>query len=206
MMLDLGKFRAVIFDFDGVIVDSESMQARAWTRVAAMVGHKDRQITIQQIAGQLDVNLAAELFPGCDASWCVREKWRIDAELEAAGELRTVDGIEPFVRAIAKTHRLAICSSCEHQLVARRLEQTGLRSRFAVVVGRTEEMRHKPAPDLYLRALARLELSAAEACAIEDSPTGIAAAKAAGLHVIQLVHPGIPRSADADHWIERFET
>jgi HAD superfamily hydrolase (TIGR01509 family) len=205
-MLDLSKFRAVIFDFDGVIVDSESMQARAWTRLAAIVGDKNRQISIQQIAGQLDIDLAAKLFPDCDASWCVRQKARIDAELEAAGELGTVEGIEPFVRAISKTHRLAICSSCQHELVARRLERTGLRSAFAVVVGRTEDLRHKPAPDLYLRAIAQLGVSAAEACAIEDSPTGIAAAKAAGLHVIQLVHPGMPRAADADEWIERLET
>lgn len=205
-MLNLSRFQAAIFDFDGVLVDSETMQARAWTRVAAMLGCNGRQITVEQIAGRLDIDLAGELFPGCDVAWCVSEKARIDAELEMAGGLRLIVGAERFVRALAHTHRLAICSSCHHDLLMRRVERYGLRSAFDVMVGRTEGERHKPAPDLYLRAIAELGVSAADACAIEDSPTGIAAAKAAGLHAIQLVHPGMPRAERADEWIERFET
>jgi HAD superfamily hydrolase (TIGR01509 family) len=189
-----------------VLVDSETMQARAWTRIAEMFGCNGRQITVREIAGRMDVDLASELFPGCDVDRCVADKWRIDAELEAAGELRTVEGAERFVRALAGKHRLAICSSCRHELLARRVERFGLRSAFDVLVGRTEGERHKPAPDLYFRALAELGVSARDACAIEDSPPGIAAAKAAGLYAIQLVHPGMPRADEADEWIERFPT
>jgi beta-phosphoglucomutase-like phosphatase (HAD superfamily) len=66
-------------------------------------------------------------------------------------------------------------------------------------------LRHKPAPDLYLRAMQELGVeSAANACAIEDSPTGVAAAKAAGLYVIQLLHSGVPKSPAADEWIDGF--
>jgi HAD superfamily hydrolase (TIGR01509 family) len=204
-MIDLTRFRAVIFDFDGVIVDSETMQARAWSRVAQDLGLRDRVITAREIAGRIDAELAAELFPGFDAQRCVVEKARVEAELEARGDLRLVDGVERFVRRLALTHALAICSNCHVEPLARRLAQTGVGPAFQAVVGRTDGVPHKPAPDLYLRALAALRVPARDACAIEDSPTGVAAAKAAGVHVIQLVHPDSSRSPDADEWIEVFD-
>src|SRR3954454_16396342 len=145
-MTDLGRFRAIVFDFDGVIVDSETMQARAWNRVADELGMRDCLITVQRIAGRLDRDLAAELFPTGDASWCVEQKARIEAELEAAGELRLVEGVERFVRGLAARHVLGICSNCPTDVLARRLERVGLASMFAVVVGRTDALRAKPAP------------------------------------------------------------
>jgi len=204
-MLDLSKFRAVIFDFDGVIVDSETMQARAWTRVGRELGFADCQISVERIAGRVDVELAPMLFPGHDPRRCVQRKWQIEAEMEAAGELRLVHGVDQFVHALARTHRLAICSSCHVMQLRRRLERVGLSSLFSVVVGTSAGVAHKPAPDLYLRALAQLGVGADEACAIEDSETGVAAARAAGIYVIQLVHPGQPRAALADEWFGGFE-
>jgi beta-phosphoglucomutase-like phosphatase (HAD superfamily) len=201
-MSDLSRFRAVIFDFDGVIVDSETVQARAWTRVAREIGLLGRDISVAQIAGRIDCELAGQLFPGCDATRCMERKWQIEGEMEASGELRLVEGIEGLVSRLASTHVLAICSSCDPDLLARRLERTGLKSAFSVVVGRIDGLRHKPAPDLYLRVLAELEVNAGDACAIEDSPTGVAASKAAGVYAIQLLRPGMPRAAEADEWIE----
>jgi HAD superfamily hydrolase (TIGR01509 family) len=203
-VVDLSRFRAVIFDFDGVIVDSESMQARAWTQVGRELGLVDCLISVEQIAGRLDIELAPRLFPGCDARRCVERKAQLETEVEAAGELRLVQGVDSLVRRLARTHRLAICSSCHDELLRRRLALVGMTRFFPVVVGRTDGVLHKPAPDLYLNALAGLGVGAADACAIEDSLTGVAAAKAAGLHVIQLVHPGLPRAADADQWITCF--
>ena len=203
--INLARFKAVIFDFDGVIVDSETMQARAWTRVARELGMHDCEVKVEQIAGRIDVELAAELFAGRDVQWCVRRKWSIDREMEDGGELRLVPGVEQFVRGLEGTHALAICSSCHPDVIARRLDRAGLRSAFRVVVGRTEGVPHKPAPDLYLRTLHELSVRAADACAIEDSPTGIVAAKAAGVHAIQLLHIGMPRAANADAWITGFD-
>jgi HAD superfamily hydrolase (TIGR01509 family) len=109
------------------------------------------------------------------------------------------------VRGLSGTHALAICSSCHPDVIARRLERVGLRPSFRVVVGRTGGVPHKPAPDLYLRALAELRVRAADACAIEDSPTGVVAARAAGVYAIQLLRPGMPRAANADEWITGFD-
>src|SRR5688500_10821622 len=192
-MIDLARFKAVIFDFDGVIADTETMQARAWTRVARELGMCECEVTVEQIAGRIDVELASELFPGRDVQWCVQRKWFIDREMEAGGEVRLVPGVGQFVRRLSRTHALAICSSCHADVIARRLERVGLRPAFRVVVGRTDDVPHKPAPDLYLRALAELRVRAEDACAIEDSPTGIVAAKAAGIYAIQLLHAGMPR-------------
>ncbi|WP_428939306.1 HAD family hydrolase [Fontivita pretiosa] len=204
-MIDLSRFRAVIFDFDGVIVDSETLQARAWTRVGRELGLGDCRIPVEQIAGRVDIELAPLLFPGHDPRRCVQRKWQIEAEMEAAGELRLVPGVDRFVRSLARTHRLAICSSCDVRQLRRRLEYVGLSSLFSVVVGRSDGVAHKPAPELYLRALAELGVGAGQACAIEDSETGVAAARAAGVYVIQLVHSGQPHAALADEWIASFE-
>jgi putative hydrolase of the HAD superfamily len=204
-MLDLHRFRAVIFDFDGVIVDSESMQVRSWKQVAQAIG-RDCNVSLQQIAGRLDRELAGAMFPGCDADSCVREKAMIEQEMETRGELQSVAGVAQFLRSILATHRLAIASSCHRDVLNRRLTMLGLRNLFEVVVGRSDVLRHKPAPDLYLRALDDLALHATDACAIEDSPTGIDAAKAAGLYTIQLLHLGMPRVANADEVITRFPT
>jgi HAD superfamily hydrolase (TIGR01509 family) len=204
-MVDLGRFRAVILDFDGVIVDSETLQARAWTCVARELGQSDRHITARDIAGRIDRELAAELFAGCDAFWCADRKRQIESEMLAAGELKQVAGVEDFLQCVARRHLLAICSSCDARLLERRLADLGLRSAFGVVVGRIDGLPHKPAPDLYLRALSQLDVPAGDACAIEDSITGVAAAKAAGIFTIQLVHADLPRADNADAWIERFD-
>jgi len=200
-MVDLTRFAAVIFDFDGVIVDSETLQARAWTRVARELGADRCEVTAAQIAGRLDAELATELFAGFDAARCLDRKWRIEAEMESAGELRLVDGAAEAVRDLARSHELAICSSCREEVIVRRLDAAGLRSFFRHVIGRIEGMRCKPSPDPYLLALDRLGAQPHDACAIEDSPTGIASAKAAGIHAIQLLHDGMPCATDADEHV-----
>src|SRR4051794_27016168 len=112
-MLDLSRFRAVIFDFDGVIVDSEPLQARAWTRLGRELGMHDCDVSVEQIAGRIDADLAPQLFPAFDAARCVQRKAELEAQMVAAGELEPVEGVEELLRRLARTHRLAICSSCE---------------------------------------------------------------------------------------------
>jgi HAD superfamily hydrolase (TIGR01509 family) len=204
-MIDLSRFRAVIFDFDGVIVDSETLQARAWTAVAREVGQLGREIAVHQIAGRIDRELAAELFPECDGAWCAARKAQIESEMQAAGELKPIDGCERLLDRLGRSHLLAICSSCRADVLDRRLVELGLRAFLRAVVGRGDGVPHKPAPDLYQRTLALLGVPAHDACAIEDSATGVAAAKAAGIFTIQLAHPDLPRAANADAWIGSFD-
>jgi beta-phosphoglucomutase-like phosphatase (HAD superfamily) len=110
-MVSIDRFKAVIFDFDGVIVDSESVQARAWGMVAAELGVVGVSVTVGRIAGKLDRHIAPELFPGHDPVQCVRRKGRIQVELEEEGGVVCIEETLELAERIAGSHRLAICSS-----------------------------------------------------------------------------------------------
>ena len=136
---------------------------------------------------------------------CARRKWQIEEELEAAGMLQPMPGLIELLEKIGKTHILAICSSSRPEPILQRLEQFNLRKYFAVVTGRIDGVPHKPAADLYLRTLDLLKVQAAGACAIEDSMTGVMAAKEAGIYTIQLMHEAMPRSQIADVHVESLD-
>jgi HAD superfamily hydrolase (TIGR01509 family) len=203
-MIDLTRFQAIVFDFDGVLVDSETLQARCWTLIARELGLDRGEIRADEIAGQLDRELVLHLFPGSDPAQCLARKSELESSLEAAGELQPVPGAVDFVRRAGATHTLAICSSSRPEPIRRRVAALGLLDSFSVIQGRVEGAMHKPAPDLYLRTLESLALVPQAACAIEDSLPGVKAAKSAGLYTIQLLHVGMPRSELADAHIRAF--
>jgi len=196
-IVDLSRFGAIIFDFDGVLVDSETLQARAWTRVAQEL-QLEKIVTAQDIAGKIDEDIVYELFPREKAAWCRDRKWCVESEMVAAGELEAIADTVHFAQRMSRTHRLAICSSSRRENILNRLEPLGIAPLFHTIMGRRDGVPHKPAPDHYLLTLEALSLEAREACAIEDSPPGVAAAKAAGIFTIQLQHDYLPRAAAAD--------
>jgi HAD superfamily hydrolase (TIGR01509 family) len=205
-MIDLSRFKAIIFDFDGVIVDSESLYTRSWVQLADELGIKNNAICGERVSGRIDRDLVVEFFPDvADRQACLERKWAIDAERESRGEMRPIRGVVDFIHRCAQIHILAICSSSHSDDLHRRLELTGLAPMFQVIRGRIDGVPHKPAPDLYLRTLAALRLDAPYACAIEDSATGVAAADAAGLFTIQFLHEGISRAPGADEVIQSFD-
>lgn len=203
-MIDLSRFSAIIFDFDGVIADSESLQARAWTKLASELG-TNRVIEGHQIVGRLDREVGPELFPIVDSKWCLDRKLCLEMELINAGELEAIAHVDRLLERVIKTHKIAICSSSPREIIEDRLERLGLRKYFDLIVGRNEVTRHKPAPDPYIEALRRLSLPPAAACVIEDSPPGVTAARAADLFTIQLLHDGMPRAENANAVIRSYE-
>lgn len=196
-MIPLTNFRAVIFDFDGVLVDSETLQARAWTQLASELG-SPRTVAVSEIAGKLDRHLAPALFPSHDPVFSASRKQSIERDMEAAGGLRCVAETIDFARRVAVTHTLAVCSSSRPERINRLLSHFEVGGLFSVIVGQVAGEDCKPSPAPYLKALRLLGLSATDACAIEDSATGIAAAKAAGLYTFQLLHDGMPVCPAAD--------
>lgn len=204
-MIDLSRFKAVIFDFDGVIVDSESLYTRAWLQLAQEMGVINSNICGGHVAGKIDRELVAEFFPSANHEYFLNRKWTIEAEMESRGLIQPVPGVVDLIERLRSTHILAICSSSHPDALRKRLKPTGLTDRFRVIRGRVEGLPHKPAPDLYLKTLTELDLHPREACAIEDSITGVAAAKAAGLFTIQFVQDGLPVAEDADAWITSFD-
>ena len=203
-MIDLSRFSAIIFDFDGVIADSESLQARAWTKLANELG-VSRHVQAGEIVGRLDRDIGPELFPDVDAAWCLDRKNCLEMELINAGELEAIKHVDRVLDRVIATHKIAICSSSPRSIIHDRLHRLGLSKYFEIIVGRSDVKRHKPAPDPYIEVLKRLDLPSTAACVIEDSPTGVTAARAAELFTIQLLHDGMPRAEGANAVIRSYE-
>jgi HAD superfamily hydrolase (TIGR01509 family) len=175
---------ALLFDNDGVLVDTEALYYRANREVLAGVG----------VA--LDEASYVELFlrEGIGA-WHLAEARGLSADaitdLRATRDRRyaelldevpiAIPGVADLLPALAARYRLAIVTSSEPGPFARTHARTGLLSHFELVLTRVDTQRSKPDPEPYLCAVARLGLSPERCLVIEDSERGLRAAKAAGL-------------------------
>jgi beta-phosphoglucomutase len=191
---------AIIFDFDGVLVDSEPLHEWAIREAVTPLGWVfTHEQFVEGIVGRGDerafVTIAgwnrAQISESLGTSLLARKR-----ELMAEGISAERYAVQPHAREIvelaAARFPLAVCSGSRASVVCGMLEVTGLAPHFRHVITADDVTRAKPAPDGYLLAAARLGVEAARCVAIEDTPTGIAAAKAAGMRVIGFV-PHMPR-------------
>jgi HAD superfamily hydrolase (TIGR01509 family) len=183
------RIKALVFDFDGLILETETPAYRSWAEIYREHGHelpRDRWMEyIGREAGWFDALTHLEsLVPppfDRDAVRTRREKRR--AELLA--ELDVMAGVRDYVAEGRRLGlRLAIASSSPTNYVRTHLGRVNLTDDWDAVVCREDAPRAKPAPDLYLRAVELLGVAPDEALAFEDSPNGITAAKEAGLWVV----------------------
>lgn len=182
---------AVVFDFDGVLADTERLHLRAFQAAfrergwalgesdyfSRYLGFDDRDL-VRAFA----IDARHPLNPG-DADEVVAAKSRA-YEAEIAQASVVFPGAAAAVARLGARYRLAIASGSLHAEIVRVLEPAGLTPAFQAIVGADHVEQAKPAPDLYLEALARLDVPAARAVAIEDSRWGLAAARAAGMRTI----------------------
>jgi HAD superfamily hydrolase (TIGR01509 family) len=191
---------AVVFDLDGVLIDSEPV----WEEVrrglvAAHGGHwaADAQrrlmgMSTQEWARYLSQDLGVGLPPDDVAARVIHQM----AE-QYARELPLMPGATDAVRRMAKRWPLALASSSPPVLIETVLTAASIRSLFAATVS-TEEVAHgKPAPDVYLTAAQRLGVAPERSVAVEDSSNGLRSAAAAGLQVVAVPHPCYPPDPDA---------
>ena len=191
---------AVVFDLDGVLIDSEPV----WEEVrrglvAERGGHwaPDAQrrlmgMSTPEWARYLSEDLGVGLPPGEVASQVVD---RMAARYRE--RIPFLPGAVEAVRRLAARWPLGLASSAPAVLIETVLEAADLRSYFKVTMS-TEQVPHgKPAPDIYLAVTARLGVSPAACAAVEDSSNGLRSAAAAGLHVIAIPHPQYPPDPDA---------
>lgn len=185
-------FDAVVFDFDGTIVDTETPFFHAWREVYEGLG---LELTVEEWSTCLGTHdsgfdpltdLAARV-PGVDTESALARARLRKNELT---DLDTIlPGIEDWLTACAELGlALAVASSSTHEWVNGILVRLALADRFGHLSCRTDEVPAKPAPDLYLRACEAIGVEPARAIAVEDSPNGVLAAKAAGLTCIAVPH------------------
>ena len=182
-------FHALVFDFDGLVIDSERAIARAWRELYDEHGVAFPEDVLRRMLGTRDhddllfVHLEERLGrPVERAAIAARNRARGAA---LADELPLLPGVLRQLDA-ARDHglRLGVASSSSAWWVNGHLERLGIRGRFAAVCSKEDAPRSKPDPGVYLAALRRLGVAAAEAVALEDSEPGVAAAKAAGLRCV----------------------
>ena len=202
--------RGLLFDFDGLLVDTETPSRLVWEELYREHGHElphDRWATlIGTIGAPFDPFGHLEELVGrrLDEQALTTRRRAREYELIDLEELRP--GVEEyFAEAERLGLRTAVVSSSDDDWIARHLGRLGhLEGLDTIVAANGDTARAKPRPDLYLEALDRLALEAHESIAFEDSPNGVTAAKAAGLICVAVPNPMTATLAldDADLVVE----
>ncbi len=191
---------AVVFDLDGVLVDSEPVWEKVRRQVVAEHGGHwapDAQqrlmgMSTGEWAGYLGRDLGVGLPPETIADLVIDQM-----KARYAERVPFMPGAVDAVRRLAARWPLGLASSSPPVLIGAVLDGAGLRECFAVTMS-TEEVAHgKPAPDIYLAVTGRLGHRPQQCAAVEDSANGLRSAAAAGLRVIAVPHPRYPPGADA---------
>jgi HAD superfamily hydrolase (TIGR01509 family) len=192
---------AVIFDLDGVIVDSEiwwdevrrdfaAAHGRPWTLEdrAAVMGSNSRQWS-ETMRTRLGLELDAPAIEAAVVDGMVERYAREGAP--------TIDGAVEAVRRTAARWPTALASSAHSRAIAAALEATGLADAFRVVISSDEVAHGKPAPDVFLEAARRLGVEPASTLVVEDSYNGLRAGRAAGMTTVLVPNHSIPPAEGA---------
>jgi HAD superfamily hydrolase (TIGR01509 family) len=195
-----GHIDAVVFDLDGVLVDSEHVWDEARRELAAERGARWPEQASRDMMGMSSLEwsrymhdiIRLEDSPDDISAEVVR---RLE-EIYRRG-LPLIDGAVDAVERLAARWPLGLASSSNRELIDLVLELAGLGRYFRVTVSSEEVARGKPAPDVYLEAARGLGTRPELCAAIEDSENGIKSAKAAGMRVLALPNPRYPPGEDA---------
>ena len=191
---------AVVFDLDGVVVDSEQVWDDVREQLAKERGGRWHEGAQAAMMGMSSPEWSAYMH---DEIGLAEPPEEINAEvvrrmLERYRErLPLIPGAVDAVRRLAPELRLGVASSSNRTLIEKVLEQACIAGLFEAVVSSEEVAAGKPAPDVYLEATRRLGVEPGRAAAVEDSSNGIRAAHAAGLRVVALPNAHYPPAADA---------
>jgi HAD superfamily hydrolase (TIGR01509 family) len=176
----------VIFDCDGVLIDSERLAIKVEVEVLSELGwHLTEAEVIERFVGRSDRDMhamiEAQLGSRLPVAW--QDRFEPRYRQSFAADLAPVDGVVDALDQI--TLPSCVASSATHAHLRYTLQLTGLYERFAGRIFSSEDVaRGKPAPDLFLHAAKQLATSPAECVVVEDSQPGVHAARAAGMRVL----------------------
>jgi HAD superfamily hydrolase (TIGR01509 family) len=186
------RVQAVIFDMDGVIVDSEPRHERAFLEVAREIGYADKlDMRFADYIGRSDQDMWAAFVakhkpPYSLADLLARKRRRLIEIIRR--DQPVFEGVPELVAKLAARYGLALASGSERSVVAAVLKLKGLGRFFSAVVSSSDIQHGKPAPDIFLRTAELLKVPPPDCCVIEDSKPGITAGLAAGMQVIAITN------------------
>jgi HAD superfamily hydrolase (TIGR01509 family) len=190
----------VIFDLDGVLMDSEQLWNRAKQALVEEAGGRWREEAPRVMMGMSSPEWAAYLRDELGVPMEVEDissdvVQRMRANYERRPPL--LPGARESVRALRERWPLGLASSSNREIIDLALEAAGFADAFSATVSSEEVERGKPAPDVYLETARRMGVDAAGCVAIEDSSNGLRAAAAARMIVIAVPNEHYPPEADA---------
>jgi HAD superfamily hydrolase (TIGR01509 family) len=193
------QIAAVIFDLDGVLIDSEGVWTAARRQVALNHGGHWPEDAQSVMSGMSSTEWSAYMH---DALGVALSPEKISGAVVSRLEqlyrehLPLTPGATETVRSLGALWPLGLASSANRPIIELVLELAGLAEHFAVTVSSEEVAHGKPAPDVYLEAARRIGVAAAECIAVEDSGNGIRSAAAAGMTVVAVPNRELQPSAD----------
>ncbi len=194
------ELRAVIFDLDGVLIDSEHLWEKVRRAYVLAAGGTYHDAVTTDVMGMSAPEWSRYIATRLGVARPARQI-SDDIVRELADVYRatppTYPGAVEAVRRIAACVPVAVASSSNRSLIDLFLEISGLGDVFSATVSSEEVGRGKPSPDVYLRAARELGVDPRACGAVEDSGNGIRAAHAAGCYVIALPNPAFPPAPDA---------
>ena len=194
------KIEAVVFDLDGVILDTEELWDEVREGLARDRGGRWSERAQADMMGMSSPEWSRYMHEVVGLSDPPEEINRevVRRMLDRYAErLPLIDGAAAAVERVAARWPLGLASSSNRELIERALEVSGLAPYFAATVSSEEVPRGKPAPDVYLEAARRLRVAPERCAAIEDSANGIRSARAAGMRVVAIPNPTYPPGREA---------
>ena len=202
--------RYVLFDFDGVVADTEMRNKEYMQKALAVFGITLTNEDCMRLVGRRDKELLEEIFARGEKvvtmEMFLEQKEKVGNSYED-GTIRPMPGFPEFTAALKKAgFKLGLVSSTSTKLLVSALNHMGLMDRFLVIVGGDMITTPKPSPEGYQKAMAYLGAAPEDCVIVEDSPVGIQAGKAAGAFVIGYTGSKIVQDvSEADLVLASFE-
>jgi HAD superfamily hydrolase (TIGR01509 family) len=202
-------FSAVIFDMDGVIVDSEPMHERAFVEIFEKMGYgQTHGFHFPDYYGRADKTLWEDFIARHKPKETFAElmAWKQRHFLDLlTRESPIFESLPELVAKLGAKYPLAVASGSQHAVIDAVLAMKNLRQHFSAIVSATDVPRGKPAPDIFLHTAQLLKVAPAECWVIEDSVMGVEAARAANMQVIAITNSFPPEKlAHATHVVRNY--
>ncbi|HEX5413155.1 MAG TPA: HAD family phosphatase [Terriglobia bacterium] len=203
--------KGVIFDMDGVLIDSHPVHKKVWAQFLASL---DRPVTEKELDFVLDGRKREEIlrhFLGDLSAQRIRDygqrKDRIYEKITR--ELKTISGVEQFLGLLESAGiPMAVATSASFERARDTLEALGILPRFRALVTGNDVLKGKPDPEVFVRAAERLNRHPHDLLVVEDAVSGVRAAKSTGMKCLGIAadgRSGMLRAAGADHVVADYQ-